>query len=234
MAQNLVINGITYNGVESLSIVKSGGGKAEYIDKAKYPILGSVDANNNIILTGELADGTYTVMIGDTVVGSYSQGITYTNVLAIAGDGLGGIYHDCGYIDGFILGSYTGVVGDTKLTAKSGYFTTGFIPYTNKQAQNGVPFYIKGVEINASSPDQNMRYGLTLPNDGNWFGTGVFDPSAATSFKITKLGDKYYCLQPNYGVYTYQAWNNKSTTHIRFSFTGSGAGVIITIDEPIE
>lgn len=32
MAQNLVINGVTYNGVDSLSIPKSGGGKAEYVD----------------------------------------------------------------------------------------------------------------------------------------------------------------------------------------------------------
>lgn len=32
MAQNLVINGVTYNGVESLSIPKSGGGNAEFVD----------------------------------------------------------------------------------------------------------------------------------------------------------------------------------------------------------
>lgn len=32
MAQNLVINGVTYNGVDSLTIPKSGGGKAEYVD----------------------------------------------------------------------------------------------------------------------------------------------------------------------------------------------------------
>lgn len=32
MAQNLVINGVTYNGVASLEIPKSGGGKAEFVD----------------------------------------------------------------------------------------------------------------------------------------------------------------------------------------------------------
>lgn len=36
MAQNLVINGVTYNGVESLSIPKSGGGKAEYKDATMF------------------------------------------------------------------------------------------------------------------------------------------------------------------------------------------------------
>lgn len=36
MAQNLVINGVTYNGVDSLTIPKSGGGNAEYIDASNY------------------------------------------------------------------------------------------------------------------------------------------------------------------------------------------------------
>lgn len=36
MAQNLVINGITYNGVESLSIVTSGGGKAQFLDATNF------------------------------------------------------------------------------------------------------------------------------------------------------------------------------------------------------
>lgn len=36
MAQNLVINGVTYNGVESLSIPKSGGGNAEYKDASNF------------------------------------------------------------------------------------------------------------------------------------------------------------------------------------------------------
>ena len=36
MAQNLVINGVTYNGVGSLSIPKSGGGNAQYNDASNY------------------------------------------------------------------------------------------------------------------------------------------------------------------------------------------------------
>ena len=46
------------------------------------PATVAIDTNNNIILSGELADGKYTVMIGDTVVGSYTQGATYTNMLS--------------------------------------------------------------------------------------------------------------------------------------------------------
>lgn len=36
MAQNLVINGVTYNGVESLAIPKSGGGNAAFVDATNY------------------------------------------------------------------------------------------------------------------------------------------------------------------------------------------------------
>lgn len=36
MAQNLVINGITYNGVDSLTIPKSSGGQAEYKDASNF------------------------------------------------------------------------------------------------------------------------------------------------------------------------------------------------------
>lgn len=36
MGQNLVINGVTYNGVESLTIPKSGGGNAEYCDATNF------------------------------------------------------------------------------------------------------------------------------------------------------------------------------------------------------
>lgn len=36
MAQNLVINGITYNGVDSLTIPNSSGGDVEYKDASNY------------------------------------------------------------------------------------------------------------------------------------------------------------------------------------------------------
>lgn len=57
------------------------------------PVFGRVDADNNIILTGELADGTYTIKYEDaegeqTVIGtlnhSYVPEPTYTNILPLA------------------------------------------------------------------------------------------------------------------------------------------------------
>lgn len=36
MAQNLVINGVTYNGTDSLTIPKSDGGNAQFLDATNY------------------------------------------------------------------------------------------------------------------------------------------------------------------------------------------------------
>lgn len=36
MAQNLVINGVTYNGVSSISIPTNSGGNAEYVDATNF------------------------------------------------------------------------------------------------------------------------------------------------------------------------------------------------------
>lgn len=235
MAENIIVNGITYNGVTGLILRNTSGKSIEY--QPKSAITGTVGTDKHIILSGELADGVYAVSYnnnGELIsIGSFGKGVTYTNVLAQASNSAGGIYHDVGYRNDYKLGSYTGQ-DDNNLSAAPGYFTTGFIPYTNAQARSRIPFYIKGIELNPSSPDSGMRYGLTVPGDTQWFGTGVFSPDNLNSFAITQLGDKYYMLTPNMNVSTYQAWNSKNTTHIRFTLTGSGAGVIMTLNEPIE
>ena len=51
MAQNVVINGVTYSNVPSVEIPKSGGGTAEFYDTA------SADAAQGDILSGKIAFG---------------------------------------------------------------------------------------------------------------------------------------------------------------------------------
>lgn len=107
MAQNVVINGVTYPAVEAVALTDSNGNTIPYYpDAVRYvpqtlteaqkaqarqnigaqavlteadkeaivqqvitalgtPVFGRVDADNNIILTGELADGTYTLKYED-------------------------------------------------------------------------------------------------------------------------------------------------------------------------
>lgn len=160
--------------------------------------------------------------------------IKYTNVLATSTDADGSIYQGKGYVDGYRLGSYSGNAGVGGLTATANHFTSGFIPYTNEQAKNTIPFYIKGVTLDIVNLPQYIRYALTIPGSADWFGVGdITDMTNSNQFTITQLGDKYYMFKPNGNVYTYQAWNTKNTTHIRFTLPGSGEGVIITVDEPI-
>lgn len=95
------------------------------------PVFGRVDAENNIILSGELVNGTYTLKYEDgegnvTVIGTLNAAgeVTYTNVLplSIASDG----------------SPYNGGQGwkaDTRLnssgaeTAATGTEVTGFMPF---------------------------------------------------------------------------------------------------------
>lgn len=205
-------------------------------------IIGNVDTSKNIILSGDLADGAYTVLFqgkdGLITVGSLPIGVTYTNQLTIATDNSGNVYNNgLGYINGYKVTSYSGTSALSGLTEASGFFTSGFIPYTNAQAQERVPFYLKGIELDLSADN---RFALVHPNAAsNWYGSSTFNGDA-TTIKVTKLADKYYMLKPDTSVYNKNAWNTvtangiKGTTHIRFSFKGSGAGVILTVNEPIE
>lgn len=205
-------------------------------------VCGNADASKNIILSGDLADGAYTVLFqgkdGLVTVGSLPIGVTYTNQLVIATDNSGNVYNNgLGYITGYKITSYSGTSALSGLTEASGFFTSGFIPYTNAQAQNRVPFYIKGIELDLSADN---RFTLVHPNAASqWYGSSTFNGDN-TTIKVTKLADKYYMLKPDTNVYTKNAWSTvtangiKGTTHIRFSFKGSGAGVILTIGEPIE
>lgn len=205
-------------------------------------VCGNADASKKIILSGDLADGTYTVLFqgkdGLVTVGALPIGVTYTNQLAIATDNSGNVFNNgLGYINGYKITSYSATSALTGLTEASGFFTSGFIPYTNKQAQERVAFYLKGIELDLSADN---RFTLIHANNGaQWYGSGTFNGDSST-IKVTKLADKYYMLKPDVSVYTLNGWNNstangiKGTTHIRFSFKGSGAGVILTIGEPIE
>jgi hypothetical protein len=206
------------------------------------PISGTIDTNKNILLSGDLADGTYTVLYnspeeGLVTVGTIIQGVKYTNVLPTAVDCYNAVFFDKGYIDNYYLGGNLYRLDKYNyITSGTGYFATGFIPYTIDQARSCIPFYVKGIDLNLSSLPAYMRAAMFPKyNYTEWSGYMTFaSTDTINNMTITKLGEKYYKLTPNQNFYTLHAWSSSNTKYIRFSFQGSGAGVIITVNEPID
>jgi len=79
MAQNVIINGVTYQSVPEVDIPKSGGGTAQFFDIADATLSGNAQLLNGVTAYG--ADGTkYT---GNVSVPTISQDST-TKVLSIS------------------------------------------------------------------------------------------------------------------------------------------------------
>lgn len=79
MAQNVIINGVTYQSVPTVDIPKSGGGTAKFYDTADATISGNAQLLNGVTAYG--ADGTkYT---GNVTLPTISQDST-TKVLSIS------------------------------------------------------------------------------------------------------------------------------------------------------
>ena len=109
------------------------------------------------------------------------------------------------------------------------------MPYTVTQNRQKVPIYIKGISLDLTALPNYLRFGHCIPGSTEWVGTCQLNSAEKiNNFTITKLGDNYFKFTPNDNLNTYQAWYSKGLTHMRWSLPGSGAGVIITIDEPIE
>ena len=77
MAQNVVINNVTYSDVPEVNIPKSGGGSAKFYDTA------SADATTGDIAYGKTAYGPNGMLTGSLTVPTVSQDST-TKVLSIS------------------------------------------------------------------------------------------------------------------------------------------------------
>ena len=103
---------------------------AEVIDSIGTPIFGTIDENNNIILSGELADGTYTLKYENNgeydEICTYTIGkVDYTNLISTSIDTDGSVYNGIGYKPNTRLNSSGNAVEAT------GIYCTGFMPCKN-------------------------------------------------------------------------------------------------------
>lgn len=211
------------------------------------PVFGRVDENKVVTLTGELADGTYTFRYEDDdgnthLLGTYTKAPKpkYTNIIPLSIDADGSVFNGTGYIDGYRLSSNYNTNAPHYASAQSGYFTTGFIPYTLEDCVNCVPFYVKGVNLDTLETETYARMAMYTDHTSTYNSAHTVDlkTTGAAGFTITKLGDLYYKITPGSGLYntggTSNGWSTKNVTVAKFSLPGSGAGVIFTIDEPID
>ena len=207
------------------------------------PVFGTVDEENNIILSGTLVSGTYTLKYEDAegnleVIGTLTTegAITYTNVLPTSIGDDGSIFNGVGYgyMDGYRLSGTYGTAGITCYTAEApGYFVTGFFPYTFADCENCVPIYVKGVDL--SNLSGNERFGMYSDETSSIYAEATkLNNTADNGFTIETLGDLYYKITPNFNCHTIEGWEESNPTMARLSLPGSGAGVIITINQTID
>jgi len=201
------------------------------------PVFGTVDAENNIILSGNLVDGVYTLKYEDaegnqTEIGTFAAsgnaGPTYTNVLPLAVDTDGQPYNGGkGWKDGYRLNSSAAESQDAAADV------TGFIP-----AKWGDTLYLDGVSMSPNSANPGKTYiyvySSTFTNLGAYFrGDASFSPATTNGgitlhdngmVKSIELGGNTFDNVPN---------NIENTRYVRISCDQITDESIITVNEPI-
>lgn len=241
--------------VTGITLAASGGSLSVGETLTLTPELTPADATDQTVYWGSsdqsvatVADGVVTAVgSGSAVITATtaSQGFTaayqltvqsgYTNVLSSAVGAAGSVYGTDGYLDGSYLSGNPGVSGNTSFDSDlAGYFTTGFIPYTKAQADAGTPIYIKGAVVDTT--DSNCRMAAYPSYDYASYVEPLKGGANLTNYvSVETLGDQYYRITPLSGFSDFANFADwEDYAYVRFSLPGSGAGVIITIDEPLE
>ncbi len=209
-----------------------------------------VDENKNITLSGDLADGAYTLKyLNDdgstttictlTISGGTGEGSggteepdepdtpvtpTYTNLVetALTHTDLSTVYNGGkGYMDGKYASSASPFTGDDSTTV-----CTGLIP-----ANANSVFYIKGVTFDESN--SHFRFGFATVNASNALNAyKVADPeSMPDAMTVEELGTQYYKVSM---IASYVTTTWPDLKYMWFSAVGTGANLIVTANEPIE
>lgn len=196
----------------------------EVVNALATPVYGRVDENNNIILGGNLPEGSYmikyesangnTTIIGTlTVSTDEEEDVTVTNVIPLSVDVNGNLYNGgTGYKTGYRYSQSSG--GDV---AGSAYSTTGYI-----KVNQGDVLYFKNVGMNVNTTDNNtcaMYYftELKATADGQNNGANLTNYNSAqwdANGQITQL-------------------TSDLNGYVKFNTAYLGDDSIITINEPI-
>lgn len=194
------------------------------------PVFGRVDADNNIILTGELADGTYTLKyegadgnqteIGTIEIGRVEIDNQIPKSIDKNGDTYGEDYDNNGVNDGYKVNTRSTGNSDQKY---DGVTTTGYIPVKANDV-----LYLKNI---------------TMPKGGNKYFcrmVGVTELNAADQWSIegsdvAATGDQmYFTYDENGNVISFTVPTSGNIHYIRVNATYIGADSIVSINQPIE
>lgn len=174
--------------------------------------MGGVDITSTSYSSGTINIPNVT---GDVVITAIAIANTnYTNQVPISTDSSGGVYNSTGYKDGYRINS------SGAEASQGGFVVTGFIPFTTGQtirlAGDGISF---------------GEYGCML-----YFYDATKAVSAKGGIDYSKIGNTTYGIWATESntVFTFTPKSDYATGFIRISAKGSGANLIVTLDEEID
>lgn len=180
--------------------------------------MGGVDITNTAYSDGNISIASVT---GDIVITAVATKIvSYTNQVPISTDADGNVYNGTGYKDGYRINSSGAEV------ALNRFATTGFIPFTKGQT-----IRIGGEGITYAEYGCLLMFYDTAKNCVLNAGIGYQHVGNSTYGTWTTEDTSVFCLDP---FDTYPNTLSGNSGYIRISAKGSGANLIVTLDERIE
>lgn len=230
--------------IEAEVVSQLDGAKADIVQQlidalGGYPVFGTIDENKVITITSAFANGIYTLAIEnedgtvDEVCEFTYEGavVEIVNLLETAVGADGAVFNSVGYMDGkYLTGSNNVTPIYVQTETGAAHFVTGYMPYTMAQAEERIPIYIKGTVLDISNNHERMGVYPSLEHS-EWC-----DPLKLSSacFNVTELAEGYYKIIPIASAIAQQGFTFGSNINfIRFSLSGSGEGVVITIGQEI-
>ena len=187
-------------------------------------------------ITAKTADGNFSATYTLTVE---AEAVNYTNLVPTAQEvDSAAPYNGTGYHDG----KYLSTGASPWEGSDSACVLTGNIPYVISSTGLPKTIYIKGAAWEAIS---HCRMCFFVENKKSICGPAITGNGSGNSalskyFTVETLGDKYIKLTPiastsgTYSKLVETVSSSANARFVRFSLKGSGANLIITMDEPIE
>lgn len=161
------------------------------------------------------------------------KAITFTNLVPTSVDTDGSVYNGCGYKDDVRLSSSGGVSG----SAQTGSVTTGFMPFKNTDV-----IRMKGAEWVGATTKYGGHFYINLYDSGRAFLDGIasstYSGDAGARAQLSATYDEatgittFSIIDPDSATGGFRAAAKKAS-FFRINGHGSGANLIVTVNEEI-